>query len=212
MAQLHFALAALDLRGEDTAGQERFHRFAQGGKPGPAGGPQGRPVIAAAPGDDLVAALLAGLPEILPRHFDGGLVGFAAAVEEEGHFEVAGSDLRKFFRQQDQRRGKTVVVVGEKLQRFELGVDGMADLFAPVTDGAGHQIGKGVEKFIAVDVGDPAPLAAGEDLDPLVQIGIAHPVAENVLSGTDLETFLFFFGKSRFVHDVKSFLRWYYFI
>ena len=162
-------------------------------------------MVAAAPRDDLVAPLLTGLPEILPRHFDGGLVGFAAAVEEESHFEIPGGDLRKFFRQHDQRRGKAVVVVREKLQSFELGVDGMADLFAPVTDGAGHQVGEGIEKFIAVDVGDPASFAAGEDLDPFVEIGIAHPVTENVFPGTDLQTFFLFFGKSRF-HDVKSFL------
>ncbi|MPN63546.1 hypothetical protein SDC9_211310 [bioreactor metagenome] len=67
--------------------------------------------------------------------------------------------------------------------------------------GGGDQRRKGIQILVAVDVVNVTALAGGEDFHRLVEIGVAHPMPDDILPGIFFELVLFRFGKYRYFHD-----------
>ena len=60
------------------------------------------------------------------------------------------------------------------------------------------QIGKSVDKFVAVDISNAASFSLGKNLHPFIEVSIIHPVTEYMLAGTDFQAGFFGICKIHF--------------
>ena len=117
-------------------------------------GARGGAVVAAVPGDDLLA------PGHPARQLDGVLVGVGAAGREQRHAEVA----RRHLGEQPGELGPRLAGEGRRqaVQRLRLAPQRLDQPRVPVAEVEVHHLRGEVQVAAAVGVPEPAPLAAGD--------------------------------------------------
>ena len=157
------------------------------GQTGEAGRRQGRAVVAAVAGDDLLLLRPAAQVVVVADELDLGVVRVRARAAEGDARHVAGHEVEEAVGEPNRRLVRHAVerlVVGQLPRLGRHGIDHLVTAPADIDAGeAGH----GVDIFVALGIGHPHALAALDDVRPLLHVladrgeGMEHALLVHLL-------------------------------